>query len=161
MFDLKRILCPTDLSENSRKAVAFTLSLASKYNADAFFLFVTDKPARDVYDEHASAALEMEAIEDEERRVRDDVRGAMETLVSAGEDEVDSERLAYRVASGNIADEIIRASEESQSDLIVMGSHGRVTIKDFLLGSHAERVVKKATCAVLVVKPEGFPYLRD
>jgi universal stress protein A len=161
MLDMKRILCPTDLSENSRKAVALTLSLASKYEAHAFFMHVTDRPSRDAYDEHASAALEMEAIEDEERRVRDDVRGAMESLMEGGMAEVPSERLAYRVASGGIADEIIRASEEAQVDVIVMGSHGRTTIKDFLLGSAAERVVKKATCAVLVVKPEGFPYLRD
>jgi len=161
MFDLKRLLCPTDLSDNSQKAMAMTLSLASKYGASAFFLYVTDRPSRDAYDEHASAALEMESIEDDERAVREEVRRAMEKLTSSGGEEVPSERLAYRVASGRIADEIIRASEEAQVDVIVMGSHGRVTIKDFLLGSEAERVVKRATCAVLVVKPEGFPYLRD
>ena len=161
MFELKRILCPTDLSENSLKAVALTLSMAGKYGAKAFFLYVTDRPARDTYDENASAALEMEAIEDDERMVRDDVARAMETMVASGAPEVPSDDLAYRVASGNISNQILRAAEESQADLIVMGSHGRVTIKDFVLGSEAERVVKKATCAVLVVKPEGFPYLRD
>ena len=161
MFELKRILCPTDLSENSRKAVALTLSMSSKYGAKAFFLYVTDRPARDVYDENASAALEMEAIEDDERMVRDDVRRAMDSMIAAGSPEVPSDDLAYRVASGNISNQILRAAEEAQTDLIVMGSHGRVTIKDFVLGSEAERVVKKATCAVLVVKPEGFPYLRD
>ncbi len=161
MFELKRILCPTDLSDNSRKAVALALSLASKYDATAFFLHVTDRPPRDAYDENASAALAEAAIEDDEQRVRDHVREAMDYLVEEGTEEISSDRLMYRVASGNITDNILGASDDANIDLIVMGSHGRTTITEFLLGSEAERVVKKATCAVLVVKPEGFPYLRD
>lgn len=161
MFELKRILCPTDLSDNSRKAVAFALSLASKYDASAFFLHVFDRPPRDAYDENASAALAEAAIEDDEERVREHVREAMNYLVEEGTDPVPADRLMYRVASGNITDSILGAADDASVDLIVMGSHGRTTIKEMLLGSEAERVVKKATCAVLVVKPEGFPYLRD
>ena len=82
-------------------------------------------------------------------------------LTSEGNDAVPRERLMYRVASGNITESILGAATDASVDMIVMGSHGRTTIKEFILGSEAERVVKKATCAVLVVKPEGFPYLRD
>ncbi len=161
MFDLKRILCPTDLSENSRKAVTMTLSLAHKYEAQAFFLYVTEKPSRSAYDTNPNVKASVDAIEEDERAVREDVRSANEFLERAGETPVPDERLMYRVASGNIAEEILRASEDAGVDLIVMGSHGRVTIKEFIIGSSAERVVKRATCNVLVVKPEGFPYLRD
>ncbi len=161
MFNLKRILCPTDLSENSRKAVAFTLSLASRYDASAFFLHVFDRPPRDAYDQNASAAMAEAAIEDDEQRVRDHVAEAMAILTGAGYEAVPADRLMYRVASGNITDSILAAADDATVGMIVMGSHGRTTIKEFLLGSEAERVVKKATCAVLVVKPEGFPYLRD
>jgi len=161
MFNLKRILCPTDLSENSRKAVTMTLSLAHKYDAQAFFLYVTDRPSRSAYDTNPGVKAEMESIEDDERAVREDVRNANEYLETEGEPMLPDDRLMYRVASGNIAEEIIRASEDAGVDLIVMGSHRRVTISEFILGSSAERVVKRATCNVLVVKPEGFPYLRD
>jgi nucleotide-binding universal stress UspA family protein len=161
MFELKRILCPTDLSNNSRKAVAFALSLANRYDATAFFLHVVDRPPRDAYDENASAALAEAAIDDDEQEVREHVREAMEMLTADGNEAVPSDRLMYRVASGAITESILGAADDASVDMIVMGSHGRTTIKEFILGSEAERVVKKATCAVLVVKPEGFPYLRD
>jgi len=161
MFNLKRILCPTDLSENSHKAVAMALSLAHKYDCQAFFLYVTEKPARSAYDTNPNVKAEMESIEEDERAVREDVRNANKILEDDGVPPVPDERLMYRVASGHIAEEILRASEDAGVDLIVMGSHGRVTIKEFIIGSSAERVVKRATCNVLVVKPEGFPYLRD
>jgi nucleotide-binding universal stress UspA family protein len=161
MFNLKRILCPTDLSENSRKAVAMSLSLAHKYGCQAFFLYVTEKPSRSAYDTNPNAKAEMESLEEDERAVREDVRNANALMGEAGVPPVPDDKLMYRVASGHIAEEIIRASEDAGVDLIVMGSHGRVTIKEFIIGSSAERVVKRATCNVLVVKPEGFPYLRD
>ena len=161
MFKLKRILCPTDLSENSMKATAFTLSLAQRYGAQAFFMYVTDRPSRKAYDENVSAQMEMDSIDEDERAVRADVAAANAKLKAAEGVEVEADNLMYRVASGNIAEEILRAAEDAQVDVIVMGSHGRTTIKEFLLGSEAERVVKRATCNVLVVKPEGFPYLRD
>lgn len=161
MSKLKRILCPTDLSENSQKAVAMTLSMALKYEAGAFFLYVTDRPARNTYDKNATANQEMDAIDEDERVIREDVARAIEFLVKDGEVEFPSDRLMYRVASGNVAEAIIQASEDAQVEMIVMGSHGRTSIKEFLLGSVAERVLKRATCNVMVVKPDGFPYLRD
>ncbi len=161
MFNLKRILCPTDLSENSMKATAFTLSLAQQYGAQAFFLYITDRPSRSAYDENVSAQMEMDSIDEDERAVRADVAQANARLKEEQGVEVSSDDLMYRVASGNIADGILQAAEDAGVDLIVMGSHGRTTIKEFILGSEAERVVKRATCNVLVVKPEGFPYLRD
>ncbi len=48
--------------------------------------------------------------------------------------------------------EILRVAEESNCDLIVMGTHGRRGLARMLMGSVAEHVVRNATCAVLVVK---------
>jgi nucleotide-binding universal stress UspA family protein len=42
-----------------------------------------------------------------------------------------------------------------------MGTHGRTSMKDYFVGSTTERVVERATCSVLTVKPDGYPYLRD
>lgn len=65
------------------------------------------------------------------------------------------------VRSGPLEATILETAEELRSHLIVMGTHGRQTMTDTLLGSSAERIVAKATCAVLVVKPAGFPFLRE
>jgi nucleotide-binding universal stress UspA family protein len=50
---------------------------------------------------------------------------------------------------------IARTAEESRSDLIVMGTHGRRGLGRFLQGSVAERVMRRAPCPVLVVKTQG------
>ena len=71
----------------------------------------------------------------------------------------DGYKLKDRKVSG--ADEIVRVAEDERSDLIVLGTHGRTSVKDFFVGSTAERVVKNANCAVLAIKPEGYPFLRD
>jgi nucleotide-binding universal stress UspA family protein len=48
--------------------------------------------------------------------------------------------------------EILRRAESDGSDLIVLGTHGRSALGRVLLGSVAERVVRKAACAVLTVR---------
>ena len=60
--------------------------------------------------------------------------------------------IEYLVADGVPADEIVRAAEDRQCDLIVMGTHGRTGIGRLVMGSVAEEVVRKANCPVLTLK---------
>jgi nucleotide-binding universal stress UspA family protein len=53
---------------------------------------------------------------------------------------------------GEPAEQIIRASHSIPCDFIVMGSHGRTGLARLLLGSVAERVLREATCQVIIVK---------
>lgn len=53
---------------------------------------------------------------------------------------------------GRPSEEIIRAAQEFGSDVIVLGSHGRRSLEEVLLGSTVERVTRHATCPVLVVR---------
>ena len=48
--------------------------------------------------------------------------------------------------------EIIKTARKDDIDLIIMGSHGRTGLSHVLIGSVAERVVRKAPCPVLIVK---------
>jgi nucleotide-binding universal stress UspA family protein len=48
--------------------------------------------------------------------------------------------------------EIIAAAREEEADLIVMGTHGRTGLAHALIGSVAEKVVRKAPCPVLTVR---------
>ena len=48
--------------------------------------------------------------------------------------------------------EIIRAARDASADVVVIGSHGASGLAETLFGSTAERVVRKAPCAVLVVR---------
>jgi universal stress protein A len=57
-----------------------------------------------------------------------------------------------RVTVGEAVWEICRRAEKEQADLIIMGSHGRTGLSHVVLGSVAERVVRHATCPVLVAR---------
>src|SRR5574342_178600 len=59
------------------------------------------------------------------------------------------------VVSGAAATEVVRVVREGGYDLVVMGTHGRRGIRHLVLGSVAERVVREAPCAVLVVRPRS------
>ena len=55
------------------------------------------------------------------------------------------------MAEGHPADVILEIAKEEDVDLIVMGSSGKTGLDRFIIGSVAEKVVKGAKCAVLVV----------
>lgn len=55
------------------------------------------------------------------------------------------------VGHGTAYEEILRVSEETKCDLIILGSH-RPVMKDYLLGPNAARVVRHANCSVLVIR---------
>ena len=59
---------------------------------------------------------------------------------------------------GDPAEEIVRYGRDAGIDLIVMGTHGRTGLERLLMGSVAEKVLRDASCSVLVVKlPKGVP----
>ncbi len=65
-----------------------------------------------------------------------------------------AEDIKYEVhiGQGAIASEIIRVAEEQSVDLIVMASHSPEEVRDFLVGSNADRVVRHSPISVLVVR---------
>ncbi len=56
------------------------------------------------------------------------------------------------VTQGHPFVEIVRHARDSETDLIIMGTHGRGAIAHMMLGSVAEKVLRKAPCPVLIVR---------
>jgi nucleotide-binding universal stress UspA family protein len=63
--------------------------------------------------------------------------------------------VSTRVVEADARTAILDIAEESNTDLIVVGSHGRRGVKKFLLGSVAESVARHARCSVLIVRMAG------
>ena len=59
---------------------------------------------------------------------------------------------ATEVRTGNTAEQIVAAAEAAAADLVVVGSHGHKGVKKYLLGSVSERVLRHASCSVLIVR---------
>jgi len=59
-----------------------------------------------------------------------------------------------QLATGDPTDEIVRTAEAISADMIVLSTHDSVGLERLLLGSVTEAVVRRARCAVLVVRPK-------
>lgn len=136
-----RILCPIDLSDFSHPALACAVALGSTYGADVTVLhvFATWLPA--TTRTSVEQAAEARAAIDRDLRL----------LVAPFNDSGVALRL--RTVEGDAAAEIVRCARETDTDLIVMGTHGRSGFDRFALGSVAEKVVRKAACPVLTLPP--------
>ena len=146
MIALKNILLATDFSEPSGAALEYAKSLAEAFGASVHVLHVLEDLAAHAWTTEVYVAALPGVHEEMERQARE----RLETVFTA------EERARYRahpeLRTGSPFVEIVRYAREQQIDLIVMGTHGRGPIAHMLLGSVAERVVRKAPCPVLTVR---------
>ena len=138
---IQKALVPTDFSTNADKALEFAMTLAASCQASLHLLYVDDDP------------LLNSPTTSEDFRAKFEDRMAS-TLASLLDDEHRrSLRTEYAVARGDAAMEIVDYAAEHEIDLIVVGTKGRSSIADILLGSVANKVVHKAKCPVVTVRP--------
>ena len=97
------------------------------------------------------AAAEIQSLEE---AIQADLK-EHESIASASADELSAAGLvADGIAPlGDPAPEIVRAAETFHADLIVMGTRGQTGFERLLLGSVARKVLERAHCSVLVVRP--------
>ena len=145
MIRLKKILFPTDFSEHSLRALPYARSLAEVFHAKLHLLHVVE-PMRVLADELLAPAplIQMETDAEERGRAR------LHELVDLPTRAI--LEIEERVVRGVPFAEIVRYAREEEIDLIVLATHGLSGIAHLLIGSTAEKVVRKAPCAVLTVK---------
>jgi nucleotide-binding universal stress UspA family protein len=134
---IRTILHPTRFSEADRSAFRLAASLARAHGARLVVLHVM-RP----WFVHGRGAMLGAFL-----RQRDDLREALNRLRADGCGSAAEQRLA----AGDPVAGILRAAEELQSDLIVMGTGRRSGLRHLLKGSTAEAVTRKAPCPVLTV----------
>jgi nucleotide-binding universal stress UspA family protein len=141
----KRILCPVDFSETSRAAMETAIELAGRFDGELVLVHAYPIPGYTFPDGSAVASARMlQELADEAARHLEEWR---QMALAAG-----ARRVTVEKAVGDPAAEIVRAAEELKADLVVMGTHGRTGIEHALMGSIAERVVRRAKCPVLTVR---------
>ncbi len=146
MLTLTRILCPTDFSEVSTTAEACATALARHYDAGLHLLHID--PPTPVMAPYGEIPVDIRLFEEQREQAERDLEAARERARAAGV------AADASVRGGHPAREILAVAGEIQADLIVLGSHGRGGVEHLLLGSVAEKVMRKAACPVMVV-PAG------
>lgn len=154
MQRLERVLFPTDFSACADQALAVALDLARSNDAELHLLHAVVLHAYDP--ERTSAQL----AECEEEVVRRWQEIAAERLAGAAGRDQPAPRLVIEQRRGVSAANVILAyAREHDSDLVVMGTHGRRGPSQLLLGSVAEQVVRRCECPVLTVRERTDPQL--
>ena len=147
--DIQTILVATDFSDASAPATAYAFSLARALNARLSLIHVV--PEDDVRLITAIRTYLQSEVTPETlvEIFYTEATKRLTTLVEeAHATELVHERL---VVTGHPAAEIMRWAAAKQVQLIIIGTHGRRGVTRFLMGSVAERVLREAPCAVLVV----------
>lgn len=154
MLPFSRILLPTDFSEYSREAASYACALVDKFDADLHLLHVLETHYSGTPEFVAGLALPTPVQENRDACLR-----ALATVIDEAWATARTGRIVRALADGPPFLEIIRYAKEHSMDLIVMGTHGRSRLAHVLMGSVAERVVRKAPCPVLTVRPQGHHFV--
>ena len=154
MIKLDRILVPTDFSDFSKPALTYGCAMAARFDAELHLLHVVPDPAMLVPE---AAAFSVESMEAQTEMLRIEAMKTLNTLPPDGWS--DGKPVVREVRVGAAFMEIIDYAREKDIDLIVIGTHGRSGLMHVLMGSVAERIVRKSPCPVLTVKPEGHQFV--
>jgi universal stress protein A len=145
MFNIKKILAPTDFSDHAEHALRYAGELSKNLQARMYVLHVAEHSGVGG-DPDASELLIPNYIPELERKGKDRLEQITLRLRQGGVD-------AHSVfVAGRAYQDIVRMADELGIDLIVMGTHGRTGFSHLFFGSTAEKVVRMCPCPVLTVK---------
>ena len=152
MIDLKRILLPTDFSEYAKTARNYACAFTEHFGAELHMLHVL----QDLVAMVPEPGLAFPPPGDYMGELQESAERALDQLLDA--DWAKDKTIVKATRQGPPFLEIIRYAKEHDIDLIVLGTHGRSGLAHVLLGSVAEKVVRKAPCPVLTVRPDEHQF---
>jgi nucleotide-binding universal stress UspA family protein len=152
-----KILVPLDGSEHSDRALAAALQIAKNFNSEITLLHIYSVTVTSVVIPEPTTLNPTGvpiATSAEVSKMVDAARDAGKRILADGEQKVRAESVPVETSliEGNSPQEIVKTAKEGQFDLIVIGARGIHRLRDLLMGSVTEGVVKHASCSVLVVK---------
>ena len=145
MIEIQRILCPVDRSLTSGRALDYGLMLAGWYEAalTAFEVAWINAPPATIASPPGLSPAQLQDFEA-------DLRLFVDRHAPAGA------AVTTKVAHGAAAvTAIVEEARAWPADLIVIGTHGHSGFERFLLGSVAEKTLRKAPCPVLTIPPSA------
>jgi nucleotide-binding universal stress UspA family protein len=150
MIEIRRILCPVDFSDHSRRALDHAIAIARWYKSTVTVLHVFSPapvasfgPGPVVFEPIVLTSVDRDQL-------------LADTKAFADTENVPEVALEAVVREGNTAGEILEQATSMKADLLVIGTHGRSGFERVVLGSVAERVLRKASCPVMTV-PRRLP----
>ena len=145
MQEIRKIIVPVDFQQYTDEIAEFATAMANKLAAKIVFFHVVESMV--FYSDFVPTYMPVkdeEAIAHAEKRMNDLVEKHSKIWMGC----------SGKVKSGDVVDTIVDFAKEEDADLIIIGTHGARGLEKILLGSVAERVVKRSACAALLYKPQ-------
>lgn len=146
MFE--KILYPTDFSDVSKKALDYVKQLKKAGTKEVILLHIIDKREVESIARYGEVSMSLEkGLEKKmEESLKQEIAAIEAELKESGFD------VKVRIEKGIPFREILRVEEEEQASVVVIGSHGKSCVEEMFLGSVSEKVVRKSTRPVLVIR---------
>lgn len=140
----RKILVPIDFSECSRLGLGYALGFAEDFGARLVLFHSVFIPAYVLGDKYTALAMP-DLIATQQDYAKDEMEKLRQSVSRKGR-EVESE-----IAFGSPVEQITDYVTKEDVDLIITSTHGRSGLRRVFIGSTAERIVRHASCPVLVV----------
>ena len=145
MFE--KILYPTDFSDVSKKAMYFIKQLKGAGTKEVVVFHVIDERIIDRIQHHSDIGIDTEEFGKKmEEQAQEEIRAIGDELKKSGFN------IKTRIDKGVPFREILKAEKEEDISVVVVGSHGVSCIEEMFLGSCSEKVIRKSSKPVLVVR---------
>lgn len=151
----KKILLPTDGSENSKRANKHALWIADKSDADIVIMYVIEPHFPEL-----ATGLPLSTLPTPDERFYEEIREEGHQIIDNFKQELEdvqckgickNTNLKSIITEGKPSTEIVSILDKENIDLVVMGASGRHGLDRFVIGSVTERVVRNARKPVMVI----------
>ena len=145
MQEIRKIIVPVDFQQYTDEIAEYATAMANKLAAKVVFFHVVETVI--FYSDFVPTYMPVkddETIAHAERKMKELVEKNSKIWMGC----------SGLVKSGDVVDTVVDFARAEGADLIIIGTHGAKGLEKILLGSVAERVVKRAGCAALLYKPQ-------
>jgi nucleotide-binding universal stress UspA family protein len=150
-FRLGQVLCPTDFSDFSKRALRHAIAIARVFEAELTVAYVSPYPVPLGGEVPYDASMLLGSVARAELVGK--LRAFMDPALAAGI------RVRGMLREGDPSRQIARIAEELRADLVVLGTHGRSGFERLILGSVTDELLVQAACPVLTVCHSDGPVL--
>lgn len=134
----KKIVVPVDFSDSAMSGLEYALRFAPVWDAEIFLVNCVSAQTLAIYGEYGGRAVSLMGVKEEMERLVQKLEARGFPVAGAAELEAPVEK-------------ICDYAHEHDADLVIASTHGRMGLKDALVGSTAEHLVRAARCPVLIV----------
>ncbi|WP_310555724.1 universal stress protein, partial [Flavobacterium sp.] len=150
---MKRILVPTDFSENAEHALKVAAQIARDTNGEIFLVHMLELPSQ------MADAVSGGAAVPEIMLFLNKAHEKLEEVLTR--DYLEGIKVSEAVKLESAFEGIIKSSKKNNIDLVVMGSHGTSGFQELLIGSTTEKIVRSSEAPVLVIKHDTNNFKTD